>query len=219
MQLKGTAMNIKKYFTVVVLVILFNMQFISCFVTTSCHTAKTLKKGEKRFTPGFNHFLFYDNEKKFQLNTTTLLLPSFGSVWGITDNFEAGIRWYFTYTLEGSFRYQITPQLFEPFDMSINMNFGSYKFTQYPYTKLGLTIGNTVNGYQPFVSYHYSLMSGENGDIDEDLFTSNLITMGIGIPFRDDLIIPEINYYIDNNFEFKSMTLSIGIRAEWGRRR
>ena len=186
--------------------------FYGCAATTNCYTAKTLKKGERVLTPGFDFLAYMDENGKIKINTETFVFPSFGAAFGFPYRFEAGLRGYISSTVEGSLRWQVNPEKFDLFDLSCNMHVGTIAF-EVPYSKIGVTIGKEISKFQPFLSYYRYDFIEESFD-DDDFYSNGVICFGVGIPFKKDLIIPEINYLLKNDYTNSGAAFfSIGIRA------
>ncbi len=188
------------------------MLFYGCAATTNCYTAKTLKRSEKVLTPGFDFLAYMDENGKIKLNTKTFVFPSFGAAFGLPYRFEAGLRGYISSTVEASLRWQVNPEKFDLFDFSCNMHVGMIAF-EYPYSKIGVTIGKEISKFQPFLSYYHYDYIEEFFDND-DFFSNGVICFGIGIPFKKDLIVPEINYLLKDDYTGNGAAFfSIGIRG------
>ncbi len=117
---------------VIFLSIIISSIFYGCVATTNCYTAKTLRKHQRALTPGLDYIAFW-NSHEFLLS---LPIPSLGIAYGLTDNLEIGLRGYFPYTLESSFRVQLNPKSFSFFDISGNLHFGTFKFIHYLMRKM-----------------------------------------------------------------------------------
>lgn len=215
MQYKIVSRSKLKYLTLsktLLLPILVSLFFYGCAATTNCYTAKTLKKGEKVLTPGFDFLAYSDDEGNIKLNTETFVFPSFGAAFGLPYRFEAGVRGYIFSTVEASLRWQVNPDMFDLFDLSFNAHVGTIAF-DVPYSKLGVTIGKEISKFQPFLSYYRYNFIEESFD-DDDFYSNGVICFGIGIPFKKDLIIPEINYLLKNDYiNSGAAFFSIGIRG------
>ena len=154
-----------------------------------------------------------------RFNTETFCIPSFGMAFGLPYRFETGIRWYPFYTLEGSLRWQINPRLFKLFDSSINFHYGNTKLKYFPYSKIGITIGKYLKGFQPFLSFYKYYYDEYYYGKDDKFASTDVITFGVGIPYKNDIIIPEINYHLSSDIAKGTMFLSIGIRASIQRKK
>ena len=205
--------NFLRAIIIILIFLIVSYIFYGCAATTNCYTAKTLPKHHKALTPGLDYIAFWGNHK-FMLSFP---IPSVGMAYGLTDNFEIGLRGYFPYTLEGSFRVRLNPKTFSFLDISGNLHFGTFKLIHYPFLKYGITIGKSIKKYQPFISYYFYRFYEPISLFDEEniVTRSNYLCFGVGLPFKkNDLIIPEINYRIPNNgFNSGVFFLSIGIRA------
>jgi len=209
-------MKIKfKYFVIFVILILL----ISNCATSNYYTAQTLKKGEKALSPGFDNIFLYDTKDK---DNTFFFSPSFGYIHGLPYRFETGLRLYFPYVLEGMVRHQLNPSSFKAFDISANLHFGiRYYFDNDDaeifdeYIKPGLTISKDINQYQPFISYYRMYPEYNTGEEENfNNFINSVFAFGLAIPYKDNLIIPEINYqYRDSNLDEGLFFIGIGIRS------
>ncbi len=131
--------------------------FISACAKANYYSAQTLKRGERVLSPAIdNLFLYKTATKKYTFGMT----PSFGYVHGLPYRFEAGLRLYLPYVLEGMVRRQLNPRDFELFEVSANMHFGiRYLFNEDEaevvdkYLKPGLTVSKEINRYQPYLGY------------------------------------------------------------------
>jgi len=198
----------------VLLLLVVSSLFYRCIATTNCYTARTLKNGDRVMTPGFDFLACMDYDGNIQINKSTILIPSLGIAFGLPYHFEAGIRGYFPYTLESSLRWQVNPISFNLFDISCNLHFGTIQIDKCPYTKLGMTISKELFKFQPFVSYYQYNYKRFFFDEDDMYLSKDVVSFGIGIPFKNDLILPEINYMLKNDIIKKETAyFSIGIRA------
>ena len=187
-------------------------QFLGCFATTNCYTARTLAPGKVALTPGLDYLALMDNEGKVHLNTRSFALPSLGVAAGLPFRFETAIRWYLIKTFEGALRWQVNPRTFKWFDVSANFHVGTFHLGLLNYLKIGFTIDKQLGPIIPYLSYYryrYNLSINQK----EDLFDSNrVLVFGVGIPFKSDMIIPEVNYFLPAGYREKYMYFSIGVR-------
>ena len=193
--------------------LLFCLIVLSGCITTNYYTGRTLEQGKTIVTPGVDNLVLVTEdvgvvEKKLSFSL------SVGVATGLPWRFETGIRTYFPYIWEANLRHQLNPRSFDWFDISANFHTGvifTEKFDDVapPYYKYGLTISKEILTLQPFVGYYWN----NKFAFDRDSERSDFVILGIAIPFRDDLIIPECNYYRSPSGEFGIYSIGIGLRA------
>ena len=195
---------------------------IFCFgcITTNYYTGQTLEEGETVVTPGLDN-LVWITEDEGVVEKNLAFSISFGVATGLPWRLEAGIRGYFPYTYEANIRHQINPRSFDWFDLSANFHVGvtfteEFEDISPPYYKYGITLSKEIDGFQPFVSYYWNKSYLVRKDSD-DFSDYSIICFGLAIPFRDDLIIPECNYYTSKYGDKGFFTFGIGLRAMLGR--
>ncbi|MDZ7340447.1 MAG: hypothetical protein ONB27_03750 [candidate division KSB1 bacterium] len=149
---------------------LLPLLFLVCIATTNYYTARTLNRGEKVFTPGWDNLLLVglgdkDDGKRWRF----FLTPSLGLAVGVGSRVETGLRWYFPYLFEGALRMQLNPPSFRAFDVSANCHVVG-PFLMPPLLKYGATISREIRGSQPFLSYYqyYPLRKEEDWDDFKD---------------------------------------------------
>jgi hypothetical protein len=204
-----------KYFAAFIILILL----VSKCATSNYYTAQTLKKGEKALSPGFDNLFLYDMKDK---DNTFGFSPSFGYIHGLPHRFETGLRYYFPFVLEGMVRNQLNPPSFKTFDISINLHVGiRYYFDDDgvnifdEYIKPGLTISKEICEYQPFISYYRMYPEYSIGDEETTkTYMNSVFAFGLAIPYKNDFIIPEINYQCRiSNLSEGAFFIGIGIRT------
>ena len=80
-----------------------------------------------------------------------------------------------------------------------------------PYYKFGFTISKEIITLQPYVGYYWNNRfeyerESERNDLE-------IICFGIAIPYKDDCIIPECNYYKSSSGGFSIYSIGIGLRV------
>jgi len=187
--------------------------FWNCAPTTNYYTGRTLEKGKMMYSFGMDNILIQNPGDGFSFNKN-IVTPSLGFARGFPYRFEAGLRWYFQKTFEGSLRWQINPRDFPYFDISTNFHYGSY-YLAAEYFKYGLTFSKQFYRFEPFVS-HYWYANGEmNPDPGvSDIWKNNrVMSTGIAIKIKEGYIVPEINYqFTSNSFNYAYIFYSLGIR-------
>jgi hypothetical protein len=194
--------------------IIYFFTFSGC-ITTNYYTGRTLEEGETIVTPGVDNLLLITSEEGVVEKDFSFSL-SLGAATGLPWRFETGIRAYFPYIWEANIRHQLNPRSFDWFDLSANFHMGvmfSRKFDEVepPYYKYGLTISKEIFSLQPFVGYYWNNHFEFEGESEFNNF--QIVCFGLAIPFKDDLIIPECNYYRSPEGEFSVYSIGIGIRA------
>jgi len=196
---------INKYFPIFLL-------FLSCFqfqciATSNSYTARTLDKKQFAMSPSIDNIVTCNSEKiKHELEPT--FTPSLGIHYGLTNRFELGLRGIYPYTLEGILRYQVLPHTNRICDISANLHYGCFKLRYLPYLKYGLLIGKNIRGFEPFLGfYQYDYLDTE--------YSFRVINCGIGLPWKDDLIIPEFNWqFYKDDISYGFGFISIGFRIK-----
>lgn len=199
------------------------VMFLSGCVTTNGYTAKTLDRGKVVLTPGVNNLLTVEQGSNDDVNTQAGLIPALGVAGGITDNIEIGARWHAPSTVEANLRFQLTPKSFEAFTLSTNAHAGMiFNISgigdgdeRQGYSKLGATLGKVMNGYEPFISYYRYTTPLElvSADVFDREVRWSVLTLGIGIPWKNDLMVPELNYLLTGDGMDGVLTIGFGIRA------
>ena len=201
------------------LLFLLMISLLGCIATTNYYTGRTLDKGKMMISFGLDNIITQNTDEGLTFNKDMPVSPSLGLACGLPYRFEAGLRWYFQKTFEGSFRWQINPEKFRYFDVSTNLHYGSFHL-EAEYFKYGLTVSKQLSRFEPFLS-HYWYASGEKNTIaDEDfsdiLKTNRVISTGIAIGIKEGYIIPEINYqYISGNFSDALVFYSLGFKFDF----
>lgn len=196
-------------------VFLFEFIFTGC-MTTNYYTGRTLEKGKAAITPGLDNLILF-KENGGNIQKKLFFSPSLGYARGLPLNFETGIRVYFPYVLEANIRNQLNPRTFDLFDVSANFHTGiifakGFEEVSHPYFKYGLTISKEIATVQPYLSYYFNkgFMDENNSDALSDFPT---ICFGLAIPYKDDLIFPEFNYYKNRRGGNGIISFGIGLRA------
>jgi len=202
----------------ILLTILFIALLTSC-ATTNYYTAKTLDTGEKAVSAGADNLILVYRSNRGKLLSTIGFTPSFGYVQGLPIRLETGVKIFWPYAIEGILRHQINKDTFKYFDVSANLHYGAYYHITGSEidiisrnTKYGLTVSKEVNELQPFISYYrynpkISLPSTNNT-------ITSVVTIGLGFPFRDSYLFPEINYLIKNdNINDGMLFFGMGVRS------
>lgn len=86
-----------------------------------------------------------------------------------------------------------------------------YKSVLGPYYKYGLTLSKKIGIIQPFISYYFNKNWAFLNESDEAADYS-VICFGIAFQHKQDLIIPEFNYY-ENDDGKGILCFGIGVRA------
>lgn len=194
------------------LLALMSLLMFSCIATTNYYTARTLNRGETVFTPGWDNLLLVscadeDEGKRWHF----FLTPSLGLAAGVGYRMETGLRWYFPYVFDATFRVQLTPRSFRAFDLSVNGHVVG-PFLMPPLFKYGATLSKEIRGWQPFLSY-YQYYPMRDRDGWDDFKTLPVLCFGLAIPFKQQLIIPEINYQFEaDEFSRGYFLCSLGFR-------
>jgi len=119
-------------------------------------------------------------------------------------------------------RHQINSSSFSVFDISANLHFGiRYYFNKTDaelldkYIKAGLTISKEINDYQPFLSYYRMYPEYRFGESENTKdYANSVIAFGLAIPYKNDLVIPEINYqFHGSDLSNGILFFGLGIRA------
>jgi len=192
---------------------------LGCMATTNYYTGRTLEKGKMMISYGMDNIITQKTDDGFSFNKNMPFSPSLGFALGLPYRFEAGLRWYFQKTFEGSIRWQINPREFKYFNISTNLHYGSFHLAA-EYLKYGLTVSKQFGRFEPFVS-HYWYANGETNSIsDPDLSdmwkTNRVISTGIAIGVKEGYIIPEINYqFISGNFNDALVLYSLGFKYDF----
>jgi len=190
------------------------MFFMLGCATPNHYTGRTLPNGHKAISAGAdNLFIGPDDEVKFFMS------PSIGYVRGLPFQYEMGLSFYWPYALEGYLRQQITPQSFTLFDASYNLHVGRYFIVAdneinklSDYYKIGFTVSKNIATYEPFVSYY--LVSLTEKELSNEYRINSVFCYGIGFPYEESTIIPEVNLQFRNGRFNKSKAFySIGIRS------
>jgi hypothetical protein len=194
---------------------LFCLVLLSGCITTNYYTGRTLEQGKTVVTPGVDNLVLITRDEGVIEKDLSFSL-SVGVATGLPWRFETGIRTYFPYIWEANLRHQLNPRSFDWFDLSANFHAGvifSEKFDDVapPYYKYGFTISKEIFTLQPFVGYYWNNKFEFERDSERNDF--EIICFGIAIPFRDDLIIPECNYYRSPSGDFHIYSIGIGLRA------
>jgi len=204
------------------LLLLFAIICLTCScVTTNGYTAKTLNRGQVVLTPGVNNLLNVESNKQAETRFSAGLIPVIGISGGLADNLEVGVRLHAPSTLEGSLRLQLTPKSFDGFDFTLNAHPGIVfdiieGEESQGYLKLGASLGKQISTYEPFVSfYRYSTpIEFDAADTFRRKLRWSVLTIGVGIPRKGDLIVPELNYLLIGDGVDGIITLGIGVRAK-----
>jgi hypothetical protein len=191
---------------------LMSLLMLSCIATTNYYTARTLNRGEKVFTPGWDNLLLVScADKEEGQRWHFFLTPSLGLAVGVGYRLETGLRWYFPYVFDAAFRMQLTPRSFRAFDASVNGHVVG-PFLMPPVFKYGATVSREIRGWQPFLSY-YQYYPMRDRDEWDDFKTLPVLCFGMAIPFEQQLIVPEINYQFEaNEFSRGYFLCSLGFR-------
>jgi len=200
--------------------IIIQIMFGTGCVTTNYYTGRTLEQGETVLTPGVDNLIWIEKDEGVVEKDISFSI-SFGVATGLPWRFETGIRGYFPYIYEANLRHQINPRSFEWFDISANFHMGvvfSEDFDELssPYYKFGLTLSKEIERFQPYISYYINPNYRSQSDWD-DISEYSIICFGLAIPFKNDLIFPECNYYTSNHGENGFFTFGIGLRASLGK--
>ena len=204
-------------FGLLLLFLIINM--LGCLATTNYYTGRTLEKGKMMISFGMDNILIQSADQGLQVNKDMPVSPSLGLAGGLPHRFEAGLRWYFQKTFEGSFRWQINPRNFQYFDLSTNLHYGSFHL-EANYFKYGFTLSKKIRRFEPFIS-HYWYANGDVGKLsDEDfsdiLKTNRVLCFGMAVKVKEGFIIPEINYqYIAGDFGKALVLYSLGFKFDF----
>ncbi|MCJ7813597.1 hypothetical protein MUP95_09820 [bacterium] len=199
-----------------IIIILLTIFLLSGCITTNYYSGRTLENGKTVLTPGVDNLIWIVEDQGI-VNRHLYFNPSIGISRGLPSRFEIGIRTYFPFILEADLRHQINPRSFKWFDISANLHMGvyfanSFKWVSSPYYKYGLTISKEILCIQPYFGYYlnknYLVKSETNNPFDYEI-----ICFGLAIPYKNDTIYPECNYYKNTTGGKGFFAIGIGVRA------
>lgn len=217
-------MNIFIFRTKYLLTSLFTISIIlnlmGCFATTNYYTGKTLANKKMMLTGGFDNIIVHNYKGDFYPQDEIMIFPSVSLSRGFPKRFEAGLRWYFLKTFEGSVRWQVNPNNFNAFDLSTNLHYGTYNFFT-NYFKYGLTLSKQLNQVEPYLSYYQYANGNITKPLDSDwdsFYNKNRVfSIGLSHSVKNwGYIVPEINFQvIGNDFKNTITFYSIGFRFDF----
>lgn len=216
-------MNIFKIGTKYLLASLFTITIIislmGCFATTNYYTGRTLNNNKMVLTAGLDNMLI-NFEGDILQKDEFIIFPSIGLSRGFPKRFEAGFKWYFLKTFEGTLRWEMTPESFETFDLSTNLHYGTWNlYTNY--FKYGLTLSRQFNKIEPYISYYqYADGNIKNQSYDNfnDLYYQNrVISTGFSHYVKGwGYIVPEVNFqFFGNEYNKPIIYWGIGFRFDF----
>ncbi len=198
---------------------LLMISLLGCLATTNYYTGRTLEKGKMMISFGMDNIIIQSTDDGLTFNKDMPVSPSIGLALGLPYRLEAGVRWYYLKTFEGSFRWQINSRKFRYFDVSTNLHYGSFHL-EAEYFKYGLTVSKQLGRFEPFIS-HYWYASGEmntisDADVSDIWKTNRVVSTGLAIGIKEGYIIPEINYqYMSGHFSDALVFYSLGFKFDF----
>lgn len=195
-----------------------------CIVTSNYYTGRTLEEKKFALTLCADDIIFKENNPSLKMHKKWPLAPSVMLSYGLPFRLETTLHCAPPGYAEGGLRYQVNPRSFDLMDCSVNMHY-SYVIDEYSYLKYGITVSKMISNIEPYVHYsmYHFMHTQENNEEDFVLeitkdFTKEFINIsrsvgfGIGIPIKNGMLFPEVNY------EYRSAKngffhFGIGIRA------
>ena len=196
-------------------VLLSLILFSGCLITPHYYSGKTLAPGKKSFTFAANSIVMGSNVDGININNeSTTVSPQVGMSYGLPYRFEIGAQLFLPALLEGRLRWQINPDSFTYFDVSLDGTYG--KASSYlDYLKYGCTVSKDIGIIAPYAYYCKNNVQHAdkkddgslNGLIEDIIARIFDISSDVGFGFELELphntkLCPELNYQIyDNHFE------------------